>query len=161
MLNANPASIQTGQSSMLSWTTTNAATITLNGAAVAGNGSQSVSPGSTTTYSLVATNATGSATSMATVTVVAPTPRLTYVNDIAPIMQSNCVMCHSGPQPTAGRDFTTYMGVMQVVTPFDPNSRLIQMTRPGGPMHGFLNPDPVGRAEIIRSWIVDNGAPER
>jgi len=76
-------------------------------------------------------------------------------------MQQNCVMCHGGPQPTAGRDFTTYQGVMTVVTPFDPNSRIIQMTRPGGPMHGFLNPDPVGRAEIIRSWIVDFGAPQQ
>jgi hypothetical protein len=76
-------------------------------------------------------------------------------------MQSNCVMCHSGPQPTAGRDFSTYMGVMTVVTPGDPNSRMIQMTRPGGPMHGFLNPDPAARAEIIRKWIVEDGAPER
>jgi phosphoribosylanthranilate isomerase len=160
MLNANPTSIQSGQSSTLSWATSNAASVTLDGAAVAANGSRVVSPTSTTTYSLVATNATGSVTSTVTVTVVAM-PRLTYVNDIAPIMQSNCVQCHSGPQPTAGRDFTTYMGVMQVVTPFDPNSRLIQMTQPGAPMHGFLQPDPATRAEIIRKWVVDFGAPER
>jgi len=161
MLSANPTSIQSGQSATLSWTTSNAASVTLNGAGVAANGSQMVSPASTTTYSLVATNATGSVTRTAMVTVVAPTPRLTYVNDIAPIMQSNCVMCHSGPQPTAGRDFSTYMGVMTVVTPFDPNSRLIQMTKPGAPMHGFLNPDPAGRAEIIRQWIVNDGAPQQ
>ena len=160
MLNANPTSIQAGQSSTLSWTTSNAASVTLNGSGVAANGSQMVSPGSTTTYSLVATNATGSVTSTATVTVVAM-PQITYVKDIAPIMQQNCVMCHSGPQPTAGRDFTTYQGVMTVVTPFDGNSRLIQMTKPGAPMHGFLSPDPAARAEIIRRWIVDFGAPQQ
>jgi len=151
----------TGQSSMLSWSTSNAASVTLDGAAVAANGSRTVTPGSTATYSLVATNVTGSVTSTATVTVVAPTPKLTYTNDIAPIMQANCVMCHGGPQPTAGRDFSTYLGVMQVVTPFDANSRMIQMTRPGGPMHGFLNPDPVGRSETIRLWIVRDGAPQQ
>src|SRR2546425_9150636 len=74
-LTANPASIQSGQSSMLSWTTADAARVTLNGASVAANGSQSVSPTATATYSLVATNSAGSTTATATVTVTAaPTP---------------------------------------------------------------------------------------
>src|SRR5256712_6031412 len=86
---------------------------------------------------------------------------LTYAADIQPIMQSNCVMCHSGTSPAAGRDYTTYAGVMAVVTPYDPNSLIIFKTQPGGSMHGVLQPDPVARAEIIRKWIVDYGAPEQ
>jgi hypothetical protein len=160
---ASPASIMSGESSTLSWTTTDAASVTLNGAPVNATGTQVVSPTATTTYTLVASNATGSVTRSAAVTVVAPPPppALTYVKDIKPILDSNCIMCHSGPQPTAGYDVSTYSGVMRNVTPYDGSSRLIQVTRPGGQMHGFLNPDPAGRAEIIRSWIVDFGAPQQ
>jgi mono/diheme cytochrome c family protein len=76
-------------------------------------------------------------------------------------VQQNCVQCHSGADPSAGRDFSTYGGLLGVLTPGDPNSRLIVKTRVGGSMHGFLNPDPLGRAETIRSWIVDFMAAER
>jgi hypothetical protein len=86
--------------------------------------------------------------------------RLTYNADIAPILNSNCIQCHSGPSPSAGRDLSNYNGVMTVATPFDPNSRIIQMTQPGGAMRGFL-PDQVGMSDKIRRWIVDSGAPQQ
>jgi hypothetical protein len=35
------------------------------------------------------------------------------------------------------------------------------MTKPGAPMHGFLNPDPLGRAQTIFDWIVTYGAPQQ
>jgi hypothetical protein len=74
-LTANPTSIAAGNSSTLTWSSTNAVSATLNGSAVAVNGSQSLTPSSTTTYTFVATAADKStATSTATVTVVpAPT----------------------------------------------------------------------------------------
>jgi hypothetical protein len=152
---------------MLSWSTTDATTVTLNGATVPAMGMQSVSPTATTTYTLVARNATGSVTRTATVTVTAPAPAITYLTNanggpsIKTIMDSNCIMCHGGSSPTAGRDFSTYQGVMTVVTPGDPNSRIIQMTKPGGSMHGFLNPDPLLRAQIIYDWIVLYGAKQQ
>jgi len=49
---------------------------------------------------------------------------------------------------------------MAVVTPGDPNSRIIQMTRPGGSMRGFLA-DPVGQSQKIYDWIVTFGAPQQ
>src|SRR2546428_12597051 len=73
-LTASPTSIQSGQSSMLTWTTSNATQVTLDGAVVAASGSQSMSPTATKTYSLVATNSAGSTTDPATLTVTAPTP---------------------------------------------------------------------------------------
>jgi len=164
LLNAMPAAIQSGQSTTLQWATSNATTITLGGSPVNASGSRVVSPTATTTYTLVASNASGTVQSTATVTVTAPPPPvtpLTYMTDIKPIMDSNCIMCHGGPQPTAGRDFSTYAGVMTVVTPGDPNSRLIQMTKPGAPMNGFLNPDPLGKADTIYRWIVNFGAPQQ
>jgi len=165
LINAMPMSIQSGQSATLQWSSSNATTIMLNGSAVNASGSRTVMPTATTTYTLVASNATGSVQSAVTVTVTAPPPpppaAITYVNDIKPIMDSNCIMCHGGPQPTAGRDFSTYAGVMTVVTPGDPNSRIIQMTRTGGSMHFYLNPNPDVRAQTIYDWIVTYGAPQQ
>jgi hypothetical protein len=163
LLTAMPTTIQSGQSTTLQWATSNATTITLDGSAVNASGSRSVSPMATTTYTLVASNASGSVQSTATVTVTAPPPPpgLTYVADVKPILDSNCIMCHGGSQPTAGLDLSTYRGVMTVATPGDPNSRIIQMTRTGGAMHGYLNPDPAGRADTIYRWIVNFGAAQQ
>src|SRR5437763_1879118 len=87
LINAMPMSIQSGQSSTLQWSSSNATTVTLNGSAVSASGSRMVSPTATTTYTLVASNSTGSVQSAVTVTVTAPAPvGLTYVTDIKPIM---------------------------------------------------------------------------
>jgi len=69
-ISANPTTIAAGGSSTLTWSSTNATSATLNGAAVAVNGSQTVSPTATTTYTFIARNAAGAtATAQATVTV--------------------------------------------------------------------------------------------
>src|SRR5207248_445683 len=97
LLNAMPATIQSGMSTTLQWASSNATTITLDGSPVNASGSRVVSPTATTTYTLVASNASGSVQSAATVTVTAPPPPvtpLTYMTDIKPIMDSNCIMCH-------------------------------------------------------------------
>ena len=69
---ADPESINSGSSSMLSWATSGATSIaftpgTFTSTSV--SGSTSVSPTATTTYTLTATNAAGSVTSTQTVTV--------------------------------------------------------------------------------------------
>ncbi len=74
---ASPSTITAGQSSTLSWTTTNATTVSISG--VTGtqpaNGSVSVSPTTTTTYTLTATGPGGTATATTTTTVnPAPPP---------------------------------------------------------------------------------------
>ena len=70
---AAPTNINQGQSSLLSWTTTGASTVTINNGVgtVPANGSKSVSPSTTTTYTLTATGADGvtSVTAAVTVTV--------------------------------------------------------------------------------------------
>ena len=77
-LSATPSSITGGQSSTLSWSTTNATNISINNGIgpVASSGSTSVSPGVTTTYTLTATGSAGTATSSATVTVTSPLPAI-------------------------------------------------------------------------------------
>ncbi len=70
---ASPASITSGQSSTLSWSVTGATTLSLNqGIGTVTGTSRSVSPTIPTTYTLTATNSSGSVTSTATVNVTAP-----------------------------------------------------------------------------------------
>ena len=75
---ASPSSIQSGQSSTLSWSVSNATTLSIAGIGTVTGTSRSVSPTTTTTYTLTATNATGSTTATATVTVSSTSTSLHY-----------------------------------------------------------------------------------
>src|SRR5258708_3184890 len=73
---ATPATISSGTSSILAWTTANATSVSISPTVgtVGLSGSQSVSPTSTTTYTLTATSSSGTATSTVVVTVSSVTP---------------------------------------------------------------------------------------
>ena len=74
-LTASPEAIDKGQSSTLTWQTTNATDISIEGVgAVQANGSQQVTPTESTTYTLTAKGAGGTQTATARVTVNAPPP---------------------------------------------------------------------------------------
>lgn len=76
-LNANPTTINSGISSTLTWSSTNATSCTSSGAWTGNrptSGSLSVSPTSTSTYSLACTGAGGTANASRTVTVNPPNP---------------------------------------------------------------------------------------
>ncbi|MDO8514576.1 MAG: peptidoglycan-binding protein, partial [bacterium] len=70
-LTASPSSITAGQSSTLTWSTTNASSASINQSVgtVTTSGSRAVSPSATTQYTLTATGAGGTATCAETVTV--------------------------------------------------------------------------------------------
>ena len=70
---ANPLTIQPGQQSTLSWTTSGASTVTISSlGSVSANGSTTVSPTVTTTYTLTATNTTGQSVSAPVTVSVVP-----------------------------------------------------------------------------------------
>jgi peptidoglycan-associated lipoprotein len=74
-LTANPNSIQRGESTTLTWQTTNATDVTLEGiGAVQASGSQQVTPTASTTYRLTAKGAGGTQEATARVTVTQPPP---------------------------------------------------------------------------------------
>jgi peptidoglycan-associated lipoprotein len=74
-LTANPSTIQRGQSTTLTWQTTNATDVTLEGiGAVEANGSRQVTPSDSTTYRLTAKGAGGTQEATARVTVTQPPP---------------------------------------------------------------------------------------
>lgn len=66
-LQANPSTINEGQSSTISWTTTNCNSVTLEGETVLVDGSKTVYPSSTRTYKLVAQGLVGSDTEEVTI----------------------------------------------------------------------------------------------
>ncbi|MBN2463722.1 MAG: FHA domain-containing protein [Dehalococcoidia bacterium] len=68
---ANPSYIQPGQTIVLTWTVSNATSVTLSPSigSIASSGSYNVTPGYTTTYTLSATNSAGSVSASTTVTV--------------------------------------------------------------------------------------------
>lgn len=70
-LSASPMTISSGGSSTLSWSTTNATSVSIDNGigSVPASGSMSVSPAQTATYTLTATGSGGSTTAQATVTV--------------------------------------------------------------------------------------------
>jgi peptidoglycan-associated lipoprotein len=72
-LTADPATIQRGQSTTLTWQTSNATTASIDGiGSVPSSGSQGVSPTESTTYHLVAKGAAGTQEATARVTVTQP-----------------------------------------------------------------------------------------
>lgn len=98
---ANPATVNSGSSSTLSWTTTNATSVSIQPGlgSVATSGSTSVSPASTTTYTLTATGAGGSASKATTVTVSSSPPLPTAINHVIFMLQEN-------------RSFDSYFGML-------------------------------------------------
>lgn len=87
-LSANPASIQSGQSATLTWSTENATDVALDGQKVDPSGSQTVSPTQTTTYHLTAKGAGGTQEATAQVAVAAPpTPTPTPAPTPPPITE--------------------------------------------------------------------------
>ena len=75
---ATPSTITAGQSSTLSWTVSNATSLSIAGIGTVTGTSRSVSPTATTTYTLTATNSYGNTTASATVTVSSTSTTLHY-----------------------------------------------------------------------------------
>jgi hypothetical protein len=97
--------------------------------------------------------------SSGTGTTTSTTP-LSYVQDIAPILNSDCTRCHSGSRPDGGVLLTSYPNVLRYVQPGSASSLLVRVTQPGGLMYSNLTGDRATKAARIRAWVVDNSAIE-
>lgn len=89
---------------------------------------------------------------------VCDTLQASYAQDVVPILQPNCIGCHSGGNPGGGIRLNTYAGVREVVL----DGRLLgSITRASGFRAMPKNGDPLSACEIsiIKAWI-NNGAPE-
>ena len=111
VLSASPQSIGTGDSSTLSWTSTNATSCTGTGFSTGGttSGSAVVTPAATTVYSISCTGAGGTGTNTVTVSVGAlgALPTIDFPSGTFTWTTTNAVSCTatggwSGTQPTSG-----------------------------------------------------------
>lgn len=77
-ISANPATINSGDNTTLTWSTTNATSVSIDGiGTVPASGNTTIPLTATTTYTLRATNSTGTQTSQVTVTVQQKAPAVT------------------------------------------------------------------------------------
>lgn len=85
-ISASPSSITAGSQATLTWSTTNATSVSIDQGigTVAGSGTQTVSPTQTTTYTLTATGGAQTVTSTVTVTVTSPPPPPTVQFSVSP-----------------------------------------------------------------------------
>jgi hypothetical protein len=118
-------------------------------AAVACGGGSPSAPSSVPTGST--TTPSGGGTGTGTVTVA-------YTQDIKPILDADCVRCHSSSNRSGGVDLSSYATVMRVVSAGSSSSTLVRMTQSGGAMYSYLSGDRASKSALIRSWVVDNGA---
>ena len=104
---ASPTSITSGSSSTLSWATSGATSVAITPGtftSTSASGSTSVSPTATTTYTLTATNASGSTTSSAIVTIIASGGALIITTTSCPggtqgTAYAGCTITASGGTP--------------------------------------------------------------
>ncbi len=103
IFSASPSTINQGESSTLSWSVSDADTVTITPdvGTVASSGSTSVSPGVTTNYILTATNSAGSVTATVTISVSASPPDLVVFS-----------LTHSPASPTTV-DLITFTAVVK------------------------------------------------
>ena len=88
-------------------------------------------------------------------TPTAPAPAgLTYITDIAPIMNADCVACHGPVRHDAGYNLATYAGVMRAVTAGSASSLLVRVTQSNGVMYRQLSGNRAQKAQTIRDWVV-------
>jgi hypothetical protein len=83
---------------------------------------------------------------------------LSYNQDLKPIFDSDCVVCHGGSRPSAGYSMSTYAGVMRDVSPGNTNSRLVVWTQPGSTMYRFWTGSASQKAGMVKQWVVSNNA---
>ena len=83
---------------------------------------------------------------------------ISFTQDVMPILQGHCVICHSPPDPQDNFDLSTYAALMESgnVEPYDPgDSKLVEHlegTRdPRMPLNGpYLAQETIN---VIRQWI--------
>lgn len=126
---ADPASIAAGQSSTLTWSSTNATSCTASGGWSGSepiSGTAAVSPAVTTTYTLSCAGTGGSATASTTVTVAQPAPSVSITADALTITagqsstlswaSSNATSCTATGGWTGTEPVTGTISVMPAVT---------------------------------------------
>jgi hypothetical protein len=86
---------------------------------------------------------------------------LAYTQDIAPLLQSDCVVCHGTSRADGGIRLSTYAQVMTTVRAGSASSLLVTATSSSGSMYRYWSGTSATRAAKaanVRSWVVTYNA---
>jgi hypothetical protein len=95
-----------------------------------------------------------------------PTPvdgqHFAYIQDIKPILDHDCLECHSSRDARGNYSVASYADVLNGQKPGNAQSSLVVTCSPGGSMYGYFTVDPTTRATMVFRWmVVDNAALSR
>jgi hypothetical protein len=79
---------------------------------------------------------------------------LSYVQDIKPILDRDCLSCHSQRDARGNYSVSTYADVLSGQRPGDARSSLVVTGSPGGSMYQYYTGDSVTDATMVFRWLV-------
>lgn len=79
---------------------------------------------------------------------------LSYVQDIKPILDRDCLSCHGGRESRSNYSVATYANVLSGQTVGDAKSSLVVTGSPGGSMYQYYSGDAVTRSTMVFRWLV-------
>ena len=126
---------------------------------VVGSGCITKDP-ATDTEATVSTSPTSSSSSPSTPATPPASGKVTvaYTQDMAPIFAADCTRCHSGSRPDGNYSMATYDLVLRKVVAGNSRSALVTSTSNRGSMYRYWSGNAAAKAELVRSWVVDNAA---
>jgi hypothetical protein len=79
---------------------------------------------------------------------------LSYVQDIKPILDRDCLSCHGTRGASGNYSVATYADVMNGQTRGDAKSSLVVTGSPGGSMYQYYSGDAVTKSTMMFRWMV-------
>lgn len=79
---------------------------------------------------------------------------LSFVQDINPILQRDCLSCHSAREARGNYSVSTYAETLNGQTRGDAKSPLVTTGSPGGSMYQYYSGDAVTKATMVFRWLV-------
>jgi len=79
---------------------------------------------------------------------------LSYTQDIKPILDRDCLSCHSARDARGNYSVATYADVLNGQRPGDAKSSLVVTGSPGGSMYQYYSGDTVTKATMVFRWLV-------
>ncbi len=79
---------------------------------------------------------------------------ISYVQDIKPIFDRDCALCHGVRENAGSYSVSTYANVMSGQRSGDARSSLVVDCSPGGSMFRYFSGDAVTKATMVFRWMV-------
>ena len=87
----------------------------------------------------------------------APVGPLSYIQDLKPILDADCLSCHNSRDARGNYSVSTYADVLSGQRPGDAKSSLVVDCSPGGSMYGYFSTfrgDAATKATEVFRWMV-------